>query len=47
MYFTNKKNFSKVFVEDYGKEKVRFMDSDGTVLVRSRRVFDKWFARWN
>lgn len=46
MYFTNRKNFSKVYVEDYGKEKVKFTDSDGKQLVRSRKIFDKWFARW-
>lgn len=45
MYFTNRKNFDKIYVEDYGKERVKFLDSDGTNRVLPRRIFDKWFMR--
>ncbi len=45
MYFRHRKTFEIVYVDNYGKETVTFTCSDGKHLVRSRKVFDKWFMK--
>lgn len=45
MYFVNRKTFETIYVDNYGKDKVRFTESDGKQREIPRRIFDKWFMR--